>query len=92
LYVATTKNLTAQAIQMPRQELLFLSMPAYSPLPPFSLEVSLDIIRQSSGSHFDPMVTGLFLEQINLLHGEICHENEALLHKKLEECIEKYFK
>jgi len=59
---------------------------------PFSLEVSLDIIRQSRGGHFDPMVTDLFLEQISELHGEICHENEALLHKKLQECIEKYFK
>lgn len=59
---------------------------------PFSLEVSLDIIRQSRGGHFDPMVTDLFLEHVAALHKEICHEDEALLHKKLEECTGKYFK
>jgi HD-GYP domain-containing protein (c-di-GMP phosphodiesterase class II) len=58
---------------------------------PFTLAASIGIIRDSRGSHFDPVVTDLFLELVEVLHQEICHEDEALLHGKLEVCIKRYF-
>lgn len=58
---------------------------------PFSLEVSVKIIQESQGSHFDPAIVGLFLEYAEKLYQEICTENEALLQEKLEECIKTYF-
>jgi HD-GYP domain-containing protein (c-di-GMP phosphodiesterase class II) len=59
---------------------------------PFSLAVSVDIIRQSRGNHFDPAVTDIFLADIEAFYEEIGHENEIVLHKKLEACIGMYFK
>jgi len=58
---------------------------------PFSLATSLAIIRESRGSHFDPAIVDLFLEQAEGLYQEICHEDEALLHGKLEACIKTCF-
>lgn len=58
---------------------------------PFSFDVSLGIILESRGSHFDPIVVDLFLAHAKAFHGEICCEDEALLHGKLEECIGRYF-
>lgn len=58
---------------------------------PFSFDVSIDIIGESSGKHFDPDITQLFIEHAAVLHAEICSDDEALLHQKLETCIIKYF-
>lgn len=58
---------------------------------PFSMMVSLKIIREARGSHFDPVLADLFLAQAEALFTEICHEEEAVLHDKLEECIRAYF-
>ena len=59
---------------------------------PFSLETSVSIIREARGSHFDPVVVDLFLEQAEALYAEICNKDEPLLHDKLEECIKIYFR
>ncbi len=59
---------------------------------PFNLETSVGIIREARGSHFDPAITDLFLEQVEALYAEICNEDEPLLHGKLEECIKTYFR
>lgn len=58
---------------------------------PFSFDVSVDILRESMGSHFDPYIAGLFLDNAVALHAEICNDNEPLLQQKLEECINRYF-
>ncbi len=58
---------------------------------PFSLETSVSIIREARGSHFDPAVADLFLEQAEALYVEICKAEESLLQRKLEECIKIYF-
>jgi len=57
----------------------------------FSFDVSMDILQSSTGSHFDPEVARLFVDQAVVLHREICHDEEATLHKKLETCIAQYF-
>lgn len=59
---------------------------------PFTLAASIGIIRSSRGTHFDPLVTDLFLEHVEALYQEFCHEDEPLLHGKLEECIKRYFR
>lgn len=59
---------------------------------PFSFAVSMEIIRKSSGGHFDPDIAQLFMELAEVLHAEICNDEETLLHQKLEACIIKYFK
>lgn len=58
---------------------------------PFSVEASLKIIGEARGSHFDPVIVDLFLAQTESLCAEICYEEEAVLHGKLEECIKTYF-
>ena len=59
---------------------------------PFSVEASVEIIRQARGSHFDPTIADLFLEQAETFYREICQEDESMLHGKLEECIKRYFR
>ena len=58
---------------------------------PFSVEASLEIIGEARGSHFDPLIIDLFLAHTEALCAEICYEEEAVLHAKLEECIKTYF-
>ncbi|OQX20507.1 MAG: hypothetical protein BWK76_01045 [Desulfobulbaceae bacterium A2] len=58
---------------------------------PFSVATSVGIIREARGRHFDPEIADLFLEQAEALYQDICREDEALLHGKLEESIKKYF-
>lgn len=58
---------------------------------PFSFEVSVKIIQDAQGSHFDPVIVWVFRECAEKLYQEICTEDEALLHTKLEECIGRYF-
>lgn len=58
---------------------------------PFSFDVSVGILKESMGSHFDPHIARLFLDHAAELHGEICNDDEAVLHRKLETCIGKYF-
>ncbi len=57
----------------------------------FSFEVAVKILQDSLGSHFDPEVAQFFLGHAAAMHGEICNEDEALLHVKLESYIRKYF-
>lgn len=59
---------------------------------PFTMETSLGIIAEARGSHFDPVIADLFLAQAEALFAEICNEEEAVLHRKLEECIKAYFR
>ena len=58
---------------------------------PFSFEVSMNIIQESTGSHFDPDVAKVFFDNAASLYAEICNDNEDLLMGKLEACIGKYF-
>lgn len=58
---------------------------------PFSLEVSIKIIKDSQGSHFDPAIVRLFLENAENLYEEICTEDETSLFISLEGCIRSYF-
>lgn len=58
---------------------------------PLSFDVSVGILRESMGSHFDPEVTQLFLDNAATLHAEICNDDEVLQHGKLGARIEKYF-
>ncbi len=58
---------------------------------PFSFDVAVKILRESLGSHFDPDVAQLFLDYAAALYAEICNNDEALLHEKLELCIGTYF-
>lgn len=58
---------------------------------PFSFDVAVKILRESLGSHFDPDVAQLFLDHAAALYAEICNNDEAVLHEKLEVCIGTYF-
>lgn len=58
---------------------------------PFSFDVAVAILRETTGSHFDPAIARIFLDQAAALHAEICCDDEALLHSKLEACISRYF-
>lgn len=58
---------------------------------PFSFAVSIKIIEDSQGSHFDPAIVRLFLENAENLYEEICTEDEDSLLIKLERCISSYF-
>ena len=59
---------------------------------PFTLAASIGIIGEARGSHFDPLVADLFLAQAEALFAELCNEEEAVLHAKLETCIKTYFR
>jgi HD-GYP domain-containing protein (c-di-GMP phosphodiesterase class II) len=58
---------------------------------PFSFDVSVGILRDSMGNHFDPDVTQLFLDDAVVMYAEICNDDEALQHEKLGTRISKYF-
>ncbi|MEI6209039.1 MAG: HD-GYP domain-containing protein [Desulfuromonadales bacterium] len=58
---------------------------------PFSFDVSVGILRDSKGTHFDPDITQLFLDNAADLHAEICNDDEALQHGKLGTRISSYF-
>jgi HD-GYP domain-containing protein (c-di-GMP phosphodiesterase class II) len=58
---------------------------------PFSFDVSVGILRDSMGNHFDPDVTQLFLDDAVDMYAEICNDDEALQHEKLGTRISKYF-
>ena len=58
---------------------------------PFSFDISVKILRESMGNHFDPEVAQLFLDHAVAMHAEICNDDEVLLHGKLETSIGKYF-
>ncbi|GAM10910.1 putative protein [Geobacter sp. OR-1] len=58
---------------------------------PFSFDVSVGILKETTGSHFDPDIARIFLDHAPALHAEICNDDEALLHGKLEACIRSYF-
>lgn len=59
---------------------------------PFPFSVAVAILQETAGSHFDPDIARLFLDQSAALHAEICCDDEALLHTKLEACIKIYFR
>ena len=59
---------------------------------PFPLEESLEILREGSGTHFDPVLLKDFEEIAKTLYGEISgQENEPLLNKILDLHVNKYF-
>lgn len=58
---------------------------------PFSLNDSVEILQGALGSHFDPDIAQIFIDNAVSLHAEICNDDEALLHGKLETYIVKYF-
>ncbi len=58
---------------------------------PFSFEVSIKIIKDSQGSHFDPTIVQMFMENAESLYNEICTEDEISLFVTLEGCISRYF-
>jgi HD-GYP domain-containing protein (c-di-GMP phosphodiesterase class II) len=58
---------------------------------PFSFDVSVGILRDSMGNHFDPYVAQLFLDDAVAMYAEICNDDEALQHEKLGTRISKYF-
>jgi HD-GYP domain-containing protein (c-di-GMP phosphodiesterase class II) len=57
----------------------------------FDFDVTIGILRNLLGSHFDPAIAQLFLEHAETLYNEIFHDDEALLHGKLEIYITRYF-
>jgi HD-GYP domain-containing protein (c-di-GMP phosphodiesterase class II) len=59
---------------------------------PFSFDVAVGILQETSGSHFDADIARLFLDQAAALHAEICCDDEEMLHGKLEACIRTYFR
>ncbi|GAB6084589.1 hypothetical protein JCM30471_35030 [Desulfuromonas carbonis] len=58
---------------------------------PFSFETAVAILHESSGSHFDPAVSQLFLDHAAALYAEIGNDDEVFLQAKLESCIATYF-
>lgn len=58
---------------------------------PFSFKASIEIIQESQGSHLDPPLTRLFLENAKDFYEEICNEDEISLQASLDECISNYF-
>lgn len=59
---------------------------------PFGFHEAVGIVRDARGNHFDPAVVDRFLVHAEAFYGEICCEDEAALHGKLEECIGRYFR
>lgn len=57
----------------------------------FSYKNSIEIIIQSSGTHFDPSIVEMFLKISNQLYKDIKDKDEKSLKKELEDLIEKYF-
>lgn len=58
---------------------------------PFSFDVSVGILRESMGNHFDPDVTQLFLDHAVAMYEEICNDDEASQHGTLGTSISRYF-
>ena len=59
---------------------------------PFSLEKSMEIIKEGSGSHFDPELVKNFEEIAETLYAEISHlEDERQLSNYLDLLVNKYF-
>lgn len=59
---------------------------------PFTLPDSVKIIRQLRGNHLASDIVDLFLNHAEKLYEEICTDDEAMLTRKLEECIRAYFR
>ncbi len=57
----------------------------------FSFGTAVEIMRESLGSHFDPNVALIFLDNATVLYADICHGDEALLKECLGKSIRKYF-
>ncbi|MBF0344623.1 MAG: HD domain-containing protein [Nitrospirae bacterium] len=58
---------------------------------PFSYEKTMEILKQSRGSHFDPEILDVFFSISNDLYGEISKGDDAVLMHTLDRLINKYF-
>ena len=58
---------------------------------PFALETAMQILMESRGSHFDPMLIDAFAGIANSLYGEISGADDNLLENRLDGLIDRYF-
>ncbi len=58
---------------------------------PFSLEKSLDILREGRGTHFDPALLDQFLEIAGGLYEQLSGKDDQLPKRLLKEVVERYF-
>lgn len=58
---------------------------------PFALETSVQILVESRGSHFDPLLIDAFTGIAGSLYGEISGADEERLEISLDELIDRYF-
>ncbi len=58
---------------------------------PIPLEKAVQIIKDSSGSFFDPSLVDAFIGMAGALHAEIGEAEDALLERKLDGLIDRYF-
>ena len=58
---------------------------------PMGIETSLEIIRESSGSHFDPALVDVFCPLATQLHGELSNRDEAAIAAVMRELVGTYF-
>ncbi|WP_417067131.1 HD-GYP domain-containing protein [Niveibacterium terrae] len=59
--------------------------------PPFSVERSLAILKEQSGSHFDPVLLAAFLEIAPRLHAQVSGGGRDALERALSEAIPRYW-
>jgi len=57
----------------------------------FPLEKAIEILKESSGSHFDPEVLDRFLLICDRLYADLRDADEAHLHERMTGLISKYF-
>lgn len=58
---------------------------------PFSVEQSLEMLKERSGSHFDPALLKVFLEIAPALHARISGVDRAALETELRKAIPRYW-
>jgi response regulator RpfG family c-di-GMP phosphodiesterase len=58
---------------------------------PFSFEESIDILKQGSGSHFDPDLLEKFVSMAKPLYDRLSGHDDDVPKNDLEEIIEEYF-
>ncbi|MBA4373871.1 MAG: phosphohydrolase [Thermodesulfovibrio sp.] len=57
----------------------------------FPLEKAIEILQESSGSHFDPMILEKFLLICSRLYTDLNDADEEFLHTRMNNLISKYF-
>jgi len=58
---------------------------------PFSYQKAIDILKESSGSHFDPTILDIFIKISDKLYHNISTEFQQQLKDELDSLITKYF-